>query len=310
MYDIIIIGAGPAGLSAGLYAGRSELKTLIIEKAVAGGQISSTSKVDNYPGSMENVGGMELSERMKDQAKQFGCEIISQEVIEVDLSGKVKKVKTKKEEFEAKVVIIATGASARKLGAQGEKDFLNRGVSYCATCDAPFYKDMEVYVVGGGEAAIEEAQYLTKFASKVHIIHRRQELRCSRLVENEARANEKIDFMLDTVVKEIKGDVEVNELIVENTITHETKSIKANSEDGGFGVFIFVGNNPQTKLFEGQIELNNSYIKTNEDMKTSTEGVFAVGDVRDKKIRQVVTATADGCIAAINANDYISGKQW
>lgn len=310
MYDIIIIGAGPAGLSAGLYAGRSELKTLIIEKAVAGGQISSTSKVDNYPGSMENAGGMELSERMKDQAKQFGCEIVSQEVVDVDFSGKVKKVKTKKQEFESKVVIIATGAAARKLGAQGEEDFLNRGVSYCATCDAPFYKDMEVYVVGGGEAAIEEAQYLTKFASKVHIIHRRQGLRCSKLVEDEARANEKIDFMLDTVVKEIKGDVEVNELIVENTVTKEIKSIKANSEDGGFGVFIFIGNIPQTKLFEGQVELNNSYIKTNEDMKTSTEGVFAVGDVRDKKIRQVVTATSDGCIAAINANDYITGKEW
>lgn len=310
MYDIIIIGAGPAGLSAALYAGRSELNTLVIEKAISGGQISSTARVDNYPGSIDNATGMGLSERLEEQAKTYNAKIVSEDVIEVDLKSKIKTVKTNENEYKAKSIIIATGAAHRKLNVPGENEFLNRGVSYCATCDGPFYKDLDVYVIGGGEAAVEEAIYLTKFAKKVFIVHRRDEFRASKTVVDKARDNEKIEFIYNSVLKEIKGDVEVNELILENTKTKEIKNIKADVSDDALGVFIFIGNVPETDIFKGQLEMENGYIITDEDMKTSVEGVYAVGDTRKKKVRQMVTATADGCIAAIMANDYLGGDIW
>lgn len=308
MYDIIIIGGGPAGLTAGLYAGRSKLKTLIIEKAVAGGQISGTAFVENYPGSIDEATGMGLSERMLEQAEEF-CEIKYEDVKEVELDGKVKKIKTDGGEYEAKVVIISSGATHRKLDVPGEKEFANKGVSYCATCDGPFYTGLDIFVVGGGDSALEEATYLTKFAKSVTIIHRRDEFRASGVVVDKIKENPKIKLELDAVVKEIKGDKESQSLIIENTKTGEKKELKSD-DNSPIGVFIFIGYVPQTEIFEGKIEMNHGYILTDEDMKTNIEGVFAVGDTREKKVRQMVTAAGDGCIAAVLANRYLEGSNW
>lgn len=308
MLDVIIIGAGPAGLTAGLYAGRAKLKTLILEKDISGGQIATTEHVENYPGSMKGAGGLALSERMEEQAKQF-CDIKYKEVTKVDLTSDIKKVYTKDELYEAKVVILSTGASHRKLNVKGEKEFANLGVSYCSTCDGPFYQGLDIYVVGGGEAALEEALYLTKFGKSVNIIHRREGLRASQTVIDRCKENEKINFLLNYTVNEIKGDTEVKELILKNTQNGELKSIK-NDDNSPIGVFIYIGNIPQTDLFKDQVKLENGYIPTDEDMKTNVKGVFAVGDTRVKKIRQMVTATSDGCIASEMANKYIENGEW
>lgn len=309
MYDVIILGAGPAGLTAGLYAGRSKLNTLIIEKAIPGGQIASTAFVENYPGSIEEASGMGLSDRMYEQAKEF-CEFKTANVTKVELEGKIKKIYTEDGEvIEAKVVIISTGASHRKLGAKGEDEFANRGVSYCATCDGPFFAGLDIFVVGGGDSALEEALYLTKFAKSVSIIHRRDEFRASQVVVDKVKANDKIKLVLDSVINEIKGEKDATSVIVENVKTHEISELK--SEDNGpIGVFIFVGYIPQTDIFEGIIDLDHGYIKTDDDMKTEIEGVFAVGDTRVKSVRQMVTAAGDGCIAAVVANRYLEGQVW
>ena len=308
MYDIIIIGGGPAGLTAGLYAGRSKLKTLIIEKAVAGGQISGTAFVENYPGSIPEATGMGLSERMLEQAEEF-CDIKYEDVKEVELEGKVKKVVTDGGEYEAKVIIISSGATHRKLDVPGEDEFANRGVSYCATCDGPFYTGLDIYVVGGGDSALEEASYLTRFGRSVTIIHRRDEFRASGVVVDNVKKNDKIKLELDSVVKEIKGNKESEVLVVENVKTGEIKELKSD-DNSPIGVFIFIGYIPQTEIFEGKIEMNNGYILTDEDMKTNVEGVFAIGDTREKKVRQMVTAAGDGCIAAVLANRYLEGVNW
>lgn len=309
MYDLIILGAGPAGLSAGLYAGRAKLNCLIIEKAVPGGQISSTSFVENYPGSMEDPTGMALAERMREQASEY-CKILSANVTKVELEGKVKKIHTKDGSiYEANAVIIATGASHRNLDVKGEKEFASRGVSYCATCDGPFFTDLDIFVVGGGDSALEESLYLTKFAKSVTIIHRRDSFRASKIVVDKCENNEKIKFQYDSLIKEIKGDNQAKSIIIENVKTGEEKEL--NSVDNQpIGVFIFIGYIPQTGIFQDQIEMENGYIKTNEDMKTNLEGVFAVGDTRVKKVRQMVTATSDGCIAAVIANRYLEGEAW
>ncbi len=308
MYDIIIIGGGPAGLSAGLYAGRSKLKTLIIEKDVAGGQISGTAFVENYPGSIENPTGMGLSERMEEQAKKY-AEVVFESVKEVSLEGEIKTVKTDSNEYQAKVIIISTGARHRNLGVPGEKEFANRGVSYCATCDGPFYQGLDIYVVGGGDSALEEANYLTRYGKSVTIIHRRDEFRASGVVVDNVKNNPKIKFEYDSVVKEIRGDKEVDELVLENVKTKEEKII-INEDGSPIGVFIFVGNIAQTEIFKGKIKMENGYIITDEDMKTDIEGVFAVGDTRKKTVRQAVTAASDGCIAAVVANRYLESKSW
>lgn len=309
MYDIIILGAGPAGLTAGLYAGRSKLKTLIIEKNIPGGQIATTATVDNYPGSIEEATGMGLSDRMYDQAKEY-CEFLTTNVNKVDLEGDVKKVYTEDgKTIEAKSIIVSTGASHRKLEVKGEEEFANMGVSYCATCDGPFYMGLDIFVVGGGDSALEEALYLTKFAKSVTIIHRRNEFRASQLVVDKVKDNEKIKLCLDSIVHEIKGDKEAKSVIVQNVKTKELTELK--SDDGDpIGVFIFVGYIPQTEIFEGKIDMNYGYIITDEDMKTNIEGVFAVGDTRDKSVRQMVTAAGDGCVAAVVANRYLEGQAW
>lgn len=305
VYDVIVIGAGPAGLSAGLYAGRARLKTLILEREKSGGQIVLTSEVENYPGCLEGESGPTLIDRMEHQAIHFGAEKVMDDILEVDFSGKEKVLKGKKGEYRGKSVIIATGAASKPIGCIGEKTFTGKGVSYCATCDAAFFEDFEVFVVGGGDTAVEEAMYLTKFARKVTLIHRRDELRAAKSIQEKAFANPKMNFMWNSVVKEVKGEGLVNAMVVENVITKEITEIVADEDDGTFGVFGFIGYAPKTQVFEGIINLENGYIVTDEDMKTNVEGVFAAGDVRVKSLRQVVTAAADGAIAAVQAEKYL-----
>lgn len=306
LYDVVIIGEGPAGLAAGLYASRARLKTLIVEKEKAGGQIAKTDEVANYPGSIENASGPSLIQRMVEQVNEFGAEVVLDTVKDVELEGKIKVIKGEKDEYQAKTVIIATGANPKKIGCPGEKELTGRGVSYCATCDAAFFEDMEVFVVGGGDAAVEEAMYLTKFARKVTIIHRRDELRAAKSIQEKAFANEKIDFMWNSVVKEIKGDGIVESMVVENVKTGELTEVVADEEDGTFGIFVFIGFVPTTELFEGKVEMEKGYIVTDQNMRTNIPGVFAAGDCRVKSLRQVVTAAADGAIAATQAEKYIN----
>lgn len=305
IYDVIIIGAGPAGLAAGLYASRARLNTLIIEKEGDGGQIATTDEVANYPGSIENASGPSLVARMVDQVNEFGAKKISDEIKSVDFSGKIKVLKGAKEEYQAKSVIIATGAVPRAIGCPGEKELVGRGVSYCATCDAAFFEELEVFVMGGGDTAVEEAMYLAKFARKVTIIHRRDELRAAKSIQEKAFKHDKLEFIWDSVITEIKGDGILESMVIKNLKTGEEKEIFADEEDGTFGVFPFIGYLPATKLFDGIIDIEDGYIRTDEDMKTNIDGVFAAGDVRVKSLRQVVTATADGAIAAVQAEKYI-----
>lgn len=310
LYDVVILGGGPAGLAAGLYAGRARLSTLIIEKGQDGGQIAITDEIENYPGqNVEGESGPELVARMTAQAAKFGAERVTDVIKEAHLEGKVKKLVGSKGEYEAKTVIIATGAFPRPIGCENEGRFVGKGISFCATCDASFFEDFEVYVVGGGDSAVEEALYLTKFARKVTIIHRRDELRAAKSIQEKAFANDKIDFLWDTVVEKVDGDGLLSSMVVKNKKTNELTTITADEEDGMFGLFGFIGFLPKSELFEGQLELENGYIVTDADMKTNIDGVFAAGDIRVKSLRQVVTATADGAIAAVQAGKYIEDNE-
>ncbi|MBR5739796.1 MAG: FAD-dependent oxidoreductase, partial [Firmicutes bacterium] len=248
-YDLVIIGAGPAGLAAGLYAGRARIKTLIIEKQKNGGQIVITDEIENYPGCTEGETGPSLIERMVKQTEKFGVDHVFDTVTGLDLEGAVKKITCLHEEYEAKAVIIAAGATPVQIGCPGEKEFTGKGVSYCATCDAAFFEDFEVFVVGGGDAAVEEAMYLTRFARKVTIIHRRNELRAAKSIQEKAFANPKIDFLWDSVVEEIKGDGIVDSMVVRNVKTGELTEITADEDDGTFGIFVFIGFKPSSELF-------------------------------------------------------------
>ena len=307
IYDVIVLGAGPAGLAAGLYAGRSRLSTLIIEKGQDGGQIAITDEIENYPGQMvEGESGPSLIARMTEQAKKFGAERCSDVIKSVELNGEVKKLIGAKGEYEAKCVIIATGAFPKPIGCENEGKFTGKGISFCATCDASFFEDFEVYVVGGGDSAVEEAMYLTKFARKVTIIHRRNELRAAKSIQEKAFKNPKLHFMWDTVVTRVDGDELLSSMTVKNVKTGELTTINADEEDGLFGLFGFIGYNPNSQLFEGMLDMENGYIKTDENMHTNIPGVFAAGDIRVKSLRQVVTAAADGAIAAMQAEHYIS----
>ena len=308
MYDIVIIGAGPAGLSAGLYAARAGMKTLIVEKETIGGQIALTMNVDNYPGIMNSPTGPELTDVMLKQAMEFGAEKLSAEIIELDLSSKIKKIKTDKVTLEAKAVIIATGANPRKLGIPGEEEFTGKGVAYCATCDGPFYSGLEVYVIGGGDAALEEALFLTKFARKVTVVYRGPKMRAARTIQDKVFAHEKIEVILNSEIKEIKGAMGVTQMTMVNNKTGETTLVEPTNGDSDFGVFIFIGYVPNTSLVSDQLEMDGGYIVTDDEMATSIEGVYASGDVRRKSVRQVVTATSDGAIAAINASKYIENN--
>ena len=310
LYDVIILGAGPAGLAAGLYAGRSCLKTLIIEKGQDGGQIAMTDEIENYPGQMlEGESGVTLVARMAKQAKQFGAERVRDNIKSVSLEGSVKKVVGRKGEYLGKTLIIATGAFPRPIGCKNEAQFTGAGISYCATCDGMFFRDLEVFVVGGGDAAVEEALFLTKFARKVTIIHRRDQLRAAKSIREKAFRNPKIDFLWDSVLEEVDGEDALNKLVVKNVKSGELTTITADPKDGMFGVFCFIGMNPNSALFEGVLDMERGYIKTNEDMHTNIPGVYAAGDIRVKSLRQVVTAVADGAIAAMQAEKYLAEQE-
>lgn len=306
IYDLVIIGAGPGGLSAGLYGARAKMDTLIIEKDKTGGQISTTEEVANYPGSIPDASGPTLVARMVEQVEEFGAQKVKDNILEVDFSKDIKVLKGEKDVYKAKAVIVATGASPRKLDVPGEKELTGKGVSYCATCDADFFTDMQVFVVGGGDSAVEEALFLTKFAKQVTIVHRRDSLRAAKSIQEKAFKNPKIDFKWDTAIKEIKGDGIVESVIFENLKTNEVEEYLADEEFGTFGIFVFTGYLPQTDLFKDVLEMDKQgYLITDTKMNSNIKGVFVAGDCRQKTLRQVVTAVADGAIAAVEAEKYV-----
>ncbi len=299
-FDTIILGGGPAGFSAGMYAARGAVSTAIIDINMMGGQPSNYLELENYPGFL-TIGGFDLMEKFEEHADKFGVQKFPmQEIESVDLLSNPKVIKTKEGEFKAKTVIIATGAQPMKLNVPGEKEFVGRGVSYCAVCDGAFYREKTVAVVGGGNAAVEEAMYLTKFADKVYIIHRRDALRADKIVQERAFKNDKIEFVWDSVVKEIKGDELVHTVVIENVKTHNLSELSVN------GVFPYIGMVPNIEHINGQVAQNpQGFIITDETMKTSVDGVFAVGDVRQTPLRQVITAAADGAVGAVYAVKYL-----
>lgn len=299
-FDTVILGGGPAGLSAGIYASRGAVSTAIIDTSMLGGQPSNYLELENYPG-FPIIGGFELMEKFEEHADKFGVQKFPmQEIESVDLKSNPKVIKTNEGEFRTKTVIIACGAQPMKLGVPGEAEFVGRGVSYCAVCDGAFYKNKVVAVVGGGNAAVEEAMYLTKFADKVYVIHRRNELRADKIVQERAFKNEKIEFIWDSVVKEIKGDDLVHTAVLENVKTQEISNLQVN------GVFPYIGMTPNIESISGQVEQDaNGFIITDETMRTSVEGVYAVGDVRKTPLRQVITAAADGAVGAVYAVKYL-----
>lgn len=305
-YDIIILGGGPAGLSAGLYAARAKMRTLIIERKVAGGQIAMTDEISNYPGTEKNLSGEELARRMREQAESFGCAFVSENVVSVELEGACKRVTTDEQAYEASVVILAMGAHPRKLGIENEEKFSGRGISFCATCDAPFFEGLDTYVVGGGDSAVEEAIFISKFAKRVTIIHRRDELRAAKSIQERAFENPKIEFMWDSVVTGLSGDKRLTSFTVKNVKTGEEKTI---GEGAFFGLFVMIGLVPETELVKDVVKLENGYIVTDENMSCGIEGVYAAGDIRKKEVRQVVTATSDGAIAAVLAARYLDEKK-
>lgn len=306
IYDIAIIGGGPAGLTAGIYASRGMRKTAIFEKAQGGGQIINTLEVDNYPGTELSISGRELITNMEEQNQHFGTERIEDEIIEVDFSDKIKILKGEKGQYKAKTVIIATGGKPNALNIPGEKEFLGRGLSYCATCDGAFSMGMEVFVIGGGDSAVEEAIQLTKYAKKVNVVHRRDELRADKYTQELAFENEKINFMWDTVLKEIRGNFMIEELILENVKTGEIIRYEKDEEDMGMMVFPYIGFSPETKIFGDILEIDETgHLIAGEDTQTSVEGVFVAGDNRAKPLYQVITAAADGAVAAKEADKYI-----
>lgn len=301
MYDLIIIGGGPAGLTSALYAGRSRLRTLVLEKMGVGGRILLTDTIENFPGFADGISTQELIKNMEAQAKGLGVEIILEEAQEIDC--KTKSIKTNAKTYAASAIIIAAGARPRKLGVPGEEKLTGRGVSYCATCDAPFYKEKNVVVVGGGNAVAEEALYLARFAKQVNIIHRRSDLRASAVLQERLKADNKINFVLNSVITEIIGSNKVEALRIKDVNTSHEKDFSCD------GVFVYIGYEPETGFIKTKIDLDQAgFIITQEDMSTSCEGIFACGDCRKKSLYQVITACGDGAIAADSAYKYISAK--
>lgn len=300
IYDVIIAGAGPAGMTAAVYTSRANLSTLMIERGIPGGQMANTEDVENFPG-FAHILGPELSNKMFEHAKKFGAEYAYGDIKEIIDGEEYKIVKTGSKEYKARAVIIATGAEYKKLGVPGEKEYGGRGVSYCAVCDGAFFKGKELVVVGGGDSAVEEGVYLTRFANKVTIVHRRDELRAQKILQKRAFENEKIDFIWNHTVKEIHGtDGKVSSVTLVSTENGEEREFKTD------GVFIYIGMVPLSKPFENLgITNENGYIETNEKMETKVPGIFAAGDIREKTLRQIVTATGDGSIAAQSAQHYV-----
>lgn len=301
---VLIVGAGPAGLSAALYAARAELEPVVLTGMTIGGQASITHIIENYPGFPDGLPGPELGELFRAQAERFGAEIVFDTATEVDFSEKPYKVKTYGGEYTADTVIITTGATPRPLDVPGEVELTGRGVSYCGTCDGFFFKDKEVVVVGGGDSAMEEGGFLTRFATKVTVVHRRDELRASPILETRAKSNPKIDFIWDTVVKSIDGTDAVQNVLLENVKTGEETTFETD------GVFIFIGHTPNTEIFEGQLEMDgDGYLVVNTYMETNVPGVYAAGEVADPHFRQVITSAGMGAAAAIQATRYLEGLE-
>lgn len=301
-YDVVVLGGGPAGLTAGMYASRARLSTVLVEKTYPGGQLMMCENIENFPG-FEGGPGHSLGEVLRGQAEKFGMQTIITEVERVDLLGLEKVLYTAdKHEIRGKTVILSLGASPRRLGVPGEGEFLGQGVSYCAVCDGAFFQGKKLAVVGGGDTAVEDSVFLTRYASSVHIIHRRDKLRAQKIIQERALANPVINVYWNSVLKRIGGTDKVDHIILQDVTTNEETRMAVD------GVFVLIGNDPNTKMLEGQIKLDeNGYIITDEEMRTNVPGVFAAGDVRRKLLRQIVTACADGAIAATAAEKYIEG---
>ena len=301
-YDVIIIGGGPAGLSAGIYTARARLSTLLIERAAIGGQIVNAWMVENYPGFAGGISGVELTQSMHQQATKFGMETLYDEVIGLEIDGQQKIVKTPQGDFITKAVIIAGGAERQKLGVPGEAEYAGKGVSYCATCDGAFFRDKIVAVIGGGNAAVTEALELTRFASKIYLIHRRNELRATKIMQERIKADSRIQILWDTIVLEISGYKFVNNIKLRNVKTERESELAVS------GVFVSVGSQPATGYLKGVVTLDGvGAIVTDDKLETSVPGIFAAGDIRSGSIRQVIGAAGDGAAAAVNAGKYLSG---
>ena len=304
IYDTIIIGSGPSGFTAAIYTGRANMKTLVFEGWQPGGQLTTTTVVENFPGFKDGIQGPQLMIEMKEQGKRFGAEFIPKDVTKVDFSGNPKKVYVGEEEYQAKTVIISTGAKPRKLGIPSEEKLWAKGVSSCATCDGFFFKEKIVAVIGGGDSAMEEANFLTKFASKVYLIHRREEFRASEIMIERTKKNEKVEILLNKTIDEVLGDSHVTGLRLKDTQTNETSEIKLD------GMFLAIGHIPVTDLFKDQIELDKiGFIVQKDHTMTTAPGVFAAGDVTDDRYRQAVTSAGSGCMAAIDAKKWLEDNE-
>ncbi|UOD34816.1 thioredoxin-disulfide reductase [Deferribacteraceae bacterium V6Fe1] len=300
VYDIVIVGGGPAGLTAGIYAARDNLDTLIIEKNFPGGQVGITEMVENYPGFPDGILGGDLSEKFFQHARKFGVQVKNGICSKIETDGKYKIVSFNDMKIKAKAVIMASGAKPLHLDVPGENKFLGRGISFCATCDGAFYKDKVVAVIGGGDSAVEEGHYLTKFAKKVYVVHRRDKLRAAKILQDRAFANPKMEFVYNCVVKEVKGEQKIEAITLYNKAEDKEFDLVVD------GVFVFIGWTADTELLKGIVEMDDSgFIKTDEHMATNVPGIFSAGDNRLKELRQIVTAVADGAIAAKSAEKYI-----
>lgn len=300
IYDTVIIGSGPAGLAAAIYAERAELNAIVIEKnVVSGGQVLTTYEVDNYPG-VQGIGGYDLGMKFREHADSLGAEFVEDEVIRVETDGAVKKVVCTGNTYETKTVIIATGASHRKLGVPGEEELAGMGVSYCATCDGAFFRGKTTAVIGGGDVAIEDAIFLARLCKKVYVVHRRDELRGAKSLQKKLFSLDNVEMVWDSVAQRIEGENKVERLVVSNVKTGETRELELQ------GVFVAVGISPNSEVFQGTVEMENGYIKAGEDCATSCPGIFAAGDVRTKNLRQIVTAVADGANAVTGVERYLT----
>jgi thioredoxin reductase (NADPH) len=304
LYDVIIIGSGPAGFTAGVYTSRAKLKTLIISGSLPGGQLMTTSEVENYPGFPNGIFGPELMMNMRQQAERFGTTVIDDEVLKVNFKNHPFLISTHSESFEGRAILLCTGASPRKLGINGEQEFGGRGVSYCATCDGPFFRGEEIAVIGGGDTAIEEATFLTKFGKSVKIIHRRDFLRASKILQDKAFENSKIQFIWNHVVTGISGNKKIESIDIKDLTTGKISNVSVG------GLFVAIGHEPNTSIFKDQLEMDDKgYVVLKENTRTSVEGVFAAGDVHDYRYRQAVTAAGFGCMAALDVEKWLSEKK-